>query len=88
MPKFRKKPVVLEAVEWTGDPGTQEYPDWLKSAIERSEVSQDGEDMRIVTLEGVMYANPGDYVIQGTAGELYPCKPDIFKNIYDPEPEA
>jgi hypothetical protein len=41
----------------------------------------------IATVEGVMEANPGDYVIKGVAGEFYPCKPDIFEQTYEPVTE-
>jgi hypothetical protein len=41
------------------------------------------EEMSITTLEGEMVASVGDYIIKGVAGELYPCKPDIFKATYD-----
>ena len=40
--------------------------------------------LEIKTLEGTMVANPGDWIIEGTAGERYPCKPEIFDTIYEP----
>ena len=83
MPKgyYRKKPIVVEAVQWKGD-------NWL-------EVDQFMRDyphetypkagiVKIHTLEGVMIANLGDYIIKGIKGEFYPCKPDIFTEIYEP----
>jgi hypothetical protein len=43
-----------------------------------------GDKISIITLEGIMEASPGDWVIRGVKGELYPCKPDIFEATYDP----
>lgn len=76
--KFRKKPVVIEAFEWTVD----EVPDWWKL---RSDVNVEVDTCTalIPTLEGVMRAIPGDYIIKGVKGEIYPCKPDIFRSTYD-----
>jgi hypothetical protein len=68
-------------------------PDWLTDARAKAEgetgavyVDADGvlTVLAIVTLEGTVYASPGDFVIRGTAGEIYPCKPEIFAAIYDP----
>jgi hypothetical protein len=71
-------------------------PEWLVDAQAKREgeagaayVDRDGNSaevafvLAIVTLEGTVYAQPGDFIIRGTAGELYPCKPDIFASIYD-----
>ena len=78
--EFRKKPVVIEAIQFTGhndlevadfvgkngrDPITA-YPSWL-----------------IETLEGTMEARVGDWIIKGVQGEFYPCKPDIFEQTYE-----
>jgi hypothetical protein len=79
MPKYRKKPVVIEAIEWTGENTTKilhwMFPD-LPPDAEASELT-------IKTLEGEMKADKGDYIIKGVAGEFSPCKPDIFKATYD-----
>ena len=48
------------------------------------EAYQTNEDIDIQTLEGVMHASPGDYIITGVNGETYPCKPDIFAKTYEP----
>ena len=93
--KYRKKRVVIDAVQSTRkslleDPQTfSENADWLVKAIEsgivnssRQEESRDYK-LFIETLEGTMAVDPGDWIIRGTAGELYPCKPDIFPTIYD-----
>lgn len=76
--RFRKKPVVIEA--WRFDPTSpQAQPDWLVGKnIIRNRV------MEIDTLAGVMTAQPGDWIIRGVQGEVYPCKPDIFAATYEP----
>jgi len=89
MGKYRKKPVVVEAFRWTGGPDQTEDPEWIIEAIKDGKVSFDravaeGLTMKIDTLEGVMTAVPGDYIIRGVAGEIYPCKPDIFEQTYEP----
>ena len=98
MAKFRNKPVVIEAVrcrlhEYADNPLVfDEVPEWLQTAIDRKNVVPDfrSEDYwyyAIGTLEGSMTASPGDWIIRGVKGELYPCKDDIFKATYDPVPE-
>jgi hypothetical protein len=89
MPQFRKKPVVIEAFQVHPDDGlTRELPPmWLISAMAcrpETVVPAEGGGLDIKTLEGVMRANVGDWVIQGVKGELYPCKPDIFAATYEP----
>jgi hypothetical protein len=87
--KYRKKPVVIEAFQLRpgSEAGRNYFPDWFKSAMHRTvEVEGDKSPLtrvRINTLEGVMYANVGDFIIQGVKGELYPCKPDIFEATYE-----
>ena len=78
--KFRKKPVVIEAVQWDGS----NLQDVGKLGGAR-EYEQDflGDDLIIHTLEGNMTANKGDWIIRGINGELYPCKPDIFEKTYE-----
>ena len=73
--KFRKKPVVIEAVQVVPDPV---WPDWARAAV----VVNNGL-VQIATLEGVMTASPGDWIIKGVQGEVYPCKPDIFEATYE-----
>jgi hypothetical protein len=85
--KFRKKPVVIEAMRHNGQ-NNREILEWARSFPDYEEqstrVNADGSShLRIVTLEGEMYADVGDYVIRGVAGEFYPCKPDIFEATYD-----
>lgn len=84
--KFRKKPIVIEAVQWKNDLRT--IPDKFYLHPRFGGTNQDNQVI-INTLEGRMYANTGDWLIIGVAGELYPCKPDIFEMTYEPitEPE-
>jgi hypothetical protein len=78
--KFRKKPVVIEAVHYTG-----EFPLGFLGDDERvTRMGDDSGAIGIVTLEGTMRANVGDWIIRGVKGELYPCKPDIFEATYEP----
>ena len=76
--KYRKKPVEIEAIQWTGD-----------NLVEISQFMTNGrydsktQTIQIETREGTMSANVGDYIIKGVKGEFYPCKPDIFEQTYD-----
>lgn len=86
--KYRKKPVVIDAFKWTGGPDQAEDPQWIVDAIKDKKVffEEQGNPevkMCIRTLEGVMVANLGDYIIRGVKGEIYPCKPDIFEMSYE-----
>ena len=78
MSKYRKKPIVIEAIQFTGN--DKEIIDFCPSA-------RDPEDLRpnliIPTLEGDMLLSFGDWVIIGVKGEFYPCKPDIFEVTYE-----
>jgi hypothetical protein len=75
--KFRKKPVIIEAVQWMGNNG-----DEIAKFMGRESIT-DGADLVIYTLEGNMRANVGDWIIRGVSGELYPCKSDIFQQTYE-----
>lgn len=86
--KYRKKPVVVEAFQYDGDfifsDGTPYVPEWAMEANENGTFIHRGQgDLFINTLEGEMEVSVGDYVIQGVAGEIYPCKPDIFNKTYE-----
>ena len=85
MPMFRKKPVVIEAFPWAPYAPASAAPNWYFEACGAQACwpEQDGT-LTIKTLEGNMTAQPGDMVIQGVNGELYPCKPDIFAATYEP----
>lgn len=87
--KFRKKPVVIEAVKVSDvQHDVTKRPDWLVSAIENKIVCFGGVTLgcSIKTLEGTMQAGYLDWLIQGVNGEIYPCKPDIFAKTYDWDP--
>lgn len=77
--KYTKKPVIIEAVQWTGENikeiehftrGKARYNLWL-------------DTFELKTLEGTMIANVDDYIIKGVKGEFYPCKPYIFEQTYE-----
>lgn len=87
--KFRKKPVVIEAFLWTADREQTEDPLWILEALRIGGVFFENEGtplvtLKIRTLEGVMTAQRGDWIIRGVKGEIYPCKPDIFEATYEP----
>lgn len=77
MPKFRKKPVVIEARQY------------IKNSLEGDKITkwcnglQTNARLIIATLEGNMFANDGDWIIKGIKGEFYPCRNDIFKDTYE-----
>jgi len=84
MPKFRKKPVVIDAIQWTGK-NWQEVYDWIMQwDLQDPGVSCLKKVVTISTLEGDMTASHGDFIIRGVQGEFYPCKPDIFDATYEP----
>ena len=92
MPKFRKRPVVIDAVRFEGAV-PDKPPSWLRDALDAGRVKflEDGGSptapapaLCIHTLEGFMYADPGDWIVRGVKGEMYPCKPDIFAATYEP----
>lgn len=82
MPRFRKKPVEIDAVQWTGS-NTAEVADFMGSSPGIGSDGQGAHWVEIATLEGTMRADKGDWIIRGIRGELYPCKPDIFEGSYD-----
>lgn len=78
MAQYRKKPVVIEAVQYTGDNYSEVY-----KFLGWKDEGEMGEWFNIDTLEGVMTAKKGDFIIKGVNGEFYPCKPDIFEKTYE-----
>ena len=80
MSKYRKKPVEIEAVKFDG---TDETAKWLLSQLKSGKIDKACNKLYIKTLEGIMVAKIGDYIIKGVNGEFYPCKPDIFEKTYD-----
>lgn len=75
--KFKKKPVIIEAIQWNGE-NLSEINEFIKNEVENHE-----SVLIIPTLEGDMYASLNDYIIKGVNGEFYPCKPDIFDKTYE-----
>ena len=82
--KFRKKPVVIEAVRWTGDNG-KEIEAFCGAGVMFGIIYEPDPVSAacIHTLEGKVYARPGDYIIKGVNGEFYLCKPDAFAKTYE-----
>lgn len=78
--KYRKKPVVIDAYQLGGD---EPDPMWLVDAMLDGIVTAVNGKVYIKTLEGLCHASNGDYIIRGVKGEIYPCKPDIFKMTYE-----
>lgn len=77
--KYKKKPIVIDAVQWLGDHQSLVEISALGGVMERGD-----RYLEIDTLEGTMLADIGDWIIKGIKGEVYPCKPDIFEATYEP----
>lgn len=81
MAKYIKKPIVVEAFRFQIDDA---MPDWFnEKRITNEIITYDDGTCDIVTLEGTMHADKGDYIIKGIKSEVYPCKPDVFEQTYD-----
>ena len=91
--KFRKKPVVIDAIQWLGDnlfdvitftDGTPNIRG-MHAGEKWDDYCRlvDTDGLKIFTLEGKMNASVGDWIIKGVHGEFYPCKPDIFAVTYE-----
>ena len=78
--RYKKKPVLIEAVQY--DKTNLEE---VLNFAEGNACYSSNEGLIIATLEGEMHASDGDYIIKGVNGEFYPCKPDIFAKTYEPE---
>lgn len=80
---YRKKPVTIEAIQWTDN--ISEILTFCKDAEfeVRHGITGDWRNLYINTLEGRMKASQGDYIVKGVNGEFYPCKPDIFERTYE-----
>jgi len=76
---YRKKPVTIEAIQWTGD-NTNEILNFGTNSVYKV---PECHDLIIHTLEGDMKASEGDYIIKGVDGEFYACKPGIFEKTYE-----
>jgi hypothetical protein len=90
MPKFRKKPVVIEAIRWIAGINFDDCMRFMNDNGGHKLAYEDAEEganktgnLYIKTLEGVMTASSGDWIIKGVSGEFYPCKPDIFEKTYE-----
>ena len=87
MAKFRKKPVVVEAVQVPTEQfnisGWDDVIKFLQLGRGSWQSGNDSMSVDIFTLEGKMRADAGDWIIKGVKGEFYPCKPDIFAETYE-----
>lgn len=84
--KFRKKPVVIEAMQFDGQ-NTHDIMTWANKRVRPYDllnVVSQYDGLYVNTLEGPLTCSPGDWIIKGVAGEFYPCKPDIFAATYEP----
>ena len=88
--KYRKKPIVIEAIQWTGlnleEIKTFVGEDLVYSIVDDAWQVNKGKPfvlINIKTLEGNLFCSEGDYIIKGVHGEFYPCKPDIFEETYE-----
>lgn len=90
MAQFRKRPVVIEAMQFDGTHDCAcQLDDWSQGKCQAGFALIDGKtefshQLLIHTLEGLMVANPGDWIISGIKGEFYPVKPEIFAATYEP----
>ena len=80
--KFRKKPVTIDAWQFRAGEQEADLAPYVRDKTIR--YTDENTQLLISTLEGVMIASPGDWIIKGVAGELYPCKDAIFKATYEP----
>lgn len=83
--KFRKKPVVIDAIQFTDENKDRAYS-WAQEIYQAVYPAFDNGKpcLKINTLEGEMVCSLNDWIIRGVNGELYPCKPDIFEKTYEP----
>lgn len=85
--RYRKRSVEVEAIQWTGD-NYAEVVEFLGEDFGGSMRGPGFDEVFVITLEGSIKASLNDWIICGTKGEHYPCKPDIFAAIYDPTSES
>lgn len=90
--KAKKKPVVIEFIQFNGNSNLKEIEEWMGKELKYKVFSDSAYEagqgapyfsIFIPTLEGEMRADPHDYIIKGVNGEFYPCKPDIFEKTYE-----
>jgi NTP pyrophosphatase (non-canonical NTP hydrolase) len=86
--KYRKRPVVIDAIQWQGTAAAAvPIINWILTGAGSARYHDEEDDLpgiAIDTLEGTVTASPGDWIIRGVRGEFYPCKPDIFAATYEP----
>jgi len=83
--KFRKKPVVIDAIQLTNELFSEDKMETLRKFLgaKARAVEKSYDGLFIHTLEGNMKADINDWIIIGVKGEVYPCKPDIFEQTYE-----
>lgn len=90
--KFRKKPVVIEAIEVQKiilrRDAILALPQWVQDKVTQRDIEITDTGIRIHTLEGTMWGHHTDWLLKGVNDEVYPCKPDIFAATYEPASEA
>jgi len=89
MAQYRKKPVVIEAIQWNGK-NFDQISQFIGENHGHKKAHEDAEEAAIKsgkyyisTLEGIMTASKGDWIIKGVSGEFYPCKPEVFETTYE-----
>lgn len=81
--RFRKKPVVIEAYQYTQQRHGNGRPDWFQDRVTSNTIVTHEDHFIVRTLEGEMRGDLNDWCILGVKGEVYPCKPDIFAATYE-----
>lgn len=79
MARYRKKPIVIEAFQWTGQP-PREWPAWAMTSLA---ILYEISSLQVDTNHGPVRANKGDWLIKTEAGEIYPCQDDEFWKNYE-----
>lgn len=87
MAKYRKKPVVVEAVQWDGSKKSAQAINKFNGG-QLWTIKTDNRRMYVPSPEGGIWASPGDWIIKGVQGEFYSCNPDIFESTYEPIEDA
>ena len=81
--KFRKKPIIVEAVLWTGDVDNVEAPDWLKNNMKNGNIRRFGKSLMVKTLHGITCVIVGDYIVKTIKGDICPCNPILFELTHE-----
>jgi len=88
MPQYRKKPVVVEAIQWQASFGVWDLPDWLMRAVSGGTLRRNPEQREQLLIENknahMMIADPGDWIILEADGTMSRCKPGVFEQTYEP----